>query len=875
MAKLNPLLQKMKRIVIWIGFALLGISGLWGRHISPETAQLVALNVFQGRWTGYFGSTEVKSVQTVREQGLEVIHIVNMWPEGCVLVSADDRVRPILAILPEGKYQRENLPPNLAFWLQEYARQIHHVIQHGIPSTPEIDAEWKAALSKPPLLASANPLLPPLPAPVVGPLLSTTWNQTCYYNADCPADGGGSCGRVYTGCGATAMAQVMKYHAWPATGLGSHSYTPSGYPLQSANFGATTYNWAVMPNNVTAANPAVAQLMSHCGITVNMQYSISSSDCFFSDLPQSLRQYFRYSLSANAEGKIFYSDPAWNAMLRTELDAARPMLYSGSIHFWVCDGYGLAPDLYHMNWGWGGLYNGWYALNNLNPGSLTFSNTGAVVGIKPVGPFEVEGNMASFSTGGGSVNFEVASDSDWVATASAPWFSFSVAGGTAGYFMAQVSAIANPTWASRSGFVALSRGSLRDTIWVDQDPIIPILGLSPDPIVEGSAGGSRTITVGCDSNWVVTFADPWLGYTPSAGFGNGSISLTIANNPGAGSRSGIVVVTRGGLTDTLHVNQDGTSAFWCVPALGPPTAVGATRVQVKTLDRTSAVSEGYVLATDSTILRLDSTYSLRVTFSGSVAPAVWIDWNQDGDFFDAGEAIVAPGGVWYPSFGGTKTVAFTIPSTATLGQTRMRVYVKTFPSPTLGPCEVTNVGDIEDFNIYIQNTTPLDWSPFPLVLLNDRELPVLKWEWPIRQVPVQFEVQRQQSDTWESLAQLPPINLEWLPESGISPEHYRIQALMPDGSLLRSNAVAVSAQELSFQLFPNPIISGNPFQIRLSKSSKQVDFRVWDAGGRMLRQDRMQNIIEWQCPTTGWGTGMYWIEVVSDGSRIIRKLLVN
>jgi hypothetical protein len=822
------------------------------------------MHVFLAQHPQALAHVDVASVHVQRLQKLPVIYAVNFQQGGFALVSADDCVRPVLGLCYQGKYDPAIHVDGLD-WLQaEWALQIQHIVSNKIPATPEIAGEWVRWQSDAFTQSACDdgPMASYLPPIIVSPLLGTTWNQGCYYNADCPADGGGSCGRVWTGCGATAMAQSMKYHAWPATGVGSHSYTPPSYALQSANYGATTYNWGAMPAAVSAANPAVAQLMHQCGVALDMNYGTTESTCYFTSLSDAMKRYFRYSLSTQGRSKLMYTDAQWDVVLRTELDASRIVPYNGGAHIWVCDGYQTSPDLYHMNWGWGGTYNGYYAQNSLNPGSLTFATVSCIVGMQPVGAFEVEGDSAVFGENAGTATVEVAGDSNWTAAASVAWIGVSLGGGAEGYFQPVISVAANPGYPERTGFVAFQRGLLHDTVWVRQAGITPRLSVSPTPIAEGAAGGSRTLSVNCDSAWVVTFADAWISYAPGSGVGNGSVGITIASNPGAGLRTGTIVFTRGSIARTVTINQDGTSAFWCVPVLGTPAAVGATNVNVKTINRTSSISEGYVLAPDSTILKRDSTYTIRVTFSGSVAPAIWADWNQDGDFFDASEAIVAPSGSWYPTFGGTKTTTFAVPATAVLGQTRLRVYVKTFSGgPTTGPCATASVGDIEDYNIYIQPSTTLPADEFVLAL--DADESTLRWTWDSPAHVQQFEVQWEQDGQWQALAMVDGRDDHWQRADGLAAGRYRVAALLVDGQRTYSNVVEQRRSDLDapIHISPNPVAVGSSFRLHFPSSSDATTLRIWDTHGRLVRTDALADVGLCYVSTDGWAAGTYLLQV--------------
>jgi len=250
-----------------------------------------------------------------------------------------------------------------------------------------------------PLLLRALPWLISLvcltPASVsaqVSPLLNTAWDQTCYYNDSCPPDPAAPpnlCGRVWVGCVATTMGQVMRYHAWPPQGVGSHSYTSIHYGLQSADFGNTFYDWSQMPSLLNQASPEVARLLYHCGVSVNMNYHLLGSGAMTSTAGNALKTYFDYDSGLALHFAASYSPSAWNALLKSELDSARPVIYrseqsgGGAGHAWVIDGYDAA-GLYHSNWGWGGYYNGYYNLSALTPNLNNFNqNQGALIGIKP------------------------------------------------------------------------------------------------------------------------------------------------------------------------------------------------------------------------------------------------------------------------------------------------------------------------------------------------------------------------------------------------------------------------------------------------------------------------------------------------------------
>ncbi len=206
----------------------------------------------------------------------------------------------------------------------------------------------------------------------------------------CPEDFDGPCERTYAGCVATAMAQVMFYYKYPLQGTGSHSYNDYPYGYQSANFGNTTYSWNSMENQIMGYNnPAIAELLYHCGVSVNMNYGPDGSSASSSYVVSALINYFNYSPSIDLVHRDSYTDSEWKNILIENLDNKIPLYYDGYDedqwvgHAFVCDGY-QNEDYFHFNWGWSGYYNGYFYLDNLNVGGSNFSSwQGAIIYIYP------------------------------------------------------------------------------------------------------------------------------------------------------------------------------------------------------------------------------------------------------------------------------------------------------------------------------------------------------------------------------------------------------------------------------------------------------------------------------------------------------------
>lgn len=396
----------MNAFYVSLGLSCLLAGSLSARPIPESTAASVARHFYQTtakgaalrdqlRLDNVYSSMARLHAEDAEETALFHIYTINE-NQGFVIVAADDAVSPILAYSEEGGFDADRIPQNVEKWLEQYEQEISYVISHSLPSDRVIEEQWANWLS-------AAPELPAGSRQGVNPLVTTKWDQGGYYNDLCP---GGS----VTGCVATAMAQVMKYWNHPAQGTGFHSYNEDDYGTLSANFGGTAYNWTSMPNVVSSPNTAVATLMYHCGVSVDMNYSPSGSGAYTCDVLDALTTYFGYNSSTiQCRYRSDYSEADWINVLKAELNAGRPIQYagtgSGGGHSFVCDGYDN-NNFFHFNWGWGGSSDGYFSVNALNPGSLGTgggtggfnSNQRAITGIQPVGGGSTTAAMSLYSS---------------------------------------------------------------------------------------------------------------------------------------------------------------------------------------------------------------------------------------------------------------------------------------------------------------------------------------------------------------------------------------------------------------------------------------------------------------------------------------------
>lgn len=331
---------------------------------------------------------------------------------GFILVAGDDRIQPVLGYGLQGQaFSVADMPDHVADWLLMYRDQIAAAIAQRTEPGPET-AEWWHRLRN-----GLEPAEDLALTSTVNPLVAAKWDQSPHYNALAPFDNSFN-QRTVAGCVATAMAMIMKYWNYPANGTGFHSYTHEKYGLQSANFGATSYNYAAMPNSVNSPNAQVATLMYHCGVAVDMMfgvgatggsgaYVISAKSPVQHCAEYAFRTYFGYKPSLQGVERASYSQTQWINLLKSELDASRPVYYagfgSGGGHAFLCDGYD-ANNFFHFNWGWSGNFDGYFTVNALNPSGVGTGggsggyNSGqqAIVGLEPITQSDPDPGPSSF-----------------------------------------------------------------------------------------------------------------------------------------------------------------------------------------------------------------------------------------------------------------------------------------------------------------------------------------------------------------------------------------------------------------------------------------------------------------------------------------------
>ena len=268
--------------------------------------------------------------------------------DGMMLLSADSEAEPLLGWTDEPS--TGEIPPSLQYMMDFWSGEIEQLRAGQV-------------------IRTANAPTPDFAA--IAPICTTRWNQNAPFNNLCPKVGTTA---TYTGCVATAMAQVLKTYNYPATGYGTNSYSWNSTTL-SLDFSTITFDWENMldgysTSDTGTAADAVAQLMYACGIAANMSYGTGSSGATTTAMAAGLVRNFGFHSDLSVERRNWYTLTEWQTMIHGVLASGHPVFYTGSNdssgHAFVIDGYS-SDGYFHLNWGWGGASDGYFRLSALDP----------------------------------------------------------------------------------------------------------------------------------------------------------------------------------------------------------------------------------------------------------------------------------------------------------------------------------------------------------------------------------------------------------------------------------------------------------------------------------------------------------------------------
>ena len=377
----------MKKVLLLLLAYILVMLSVDAAPVGRQQAQTIAHQFLSERGVAVMQlRSAAKNLAKAKADGWQPYYVFNNGQNGgFVIVSGDDSAPSVLGYSYSGSFGEENIPENILSWLDNYAGQMEVLKENRQPLKLAKQGEVEQSRIS------------------ISPLVMSHWNQYAPYFNNTPTINGTHC---LTGCVATAFAQVMKYYEWPKT----YTTVVPGYKWRGNvldDLNPITFNWQNMLydyqgginanagcNDSQPYQSAVAQLMLYCGYAVEADYNTGSTEAASSNIPSAMKNYFGYEGNIKSLSRSNFSNAEWDDLIYNEIYNGRPVIYSGRNsgggHAFICDGYG-ENGYFHINWGWGGMSDGYYLLSILEPGkqgaggtnSGYSQNQSAIVGIQP------------------------------------------------------------------------------------------------------------------------------------------------------------------------------------------------------------------------------------------------------------------------------------------------------------------------------------------------------------------------------------------------------------------------------------------------------------------------------------------------------------
>jgi hypothetical protein len=331
---------------------------MFATPVDIEQARIVAANLYPQ-----------KTLATC-EQLYDHLYLSTFENGGFILSSADNGFPAILAYSENAPLDQDN--PAFDDFCKQYNKEIN-ALRSG---ERIVHSDWNKA--------KTGNLNKPIITSEVQPLISSTWDQSPYYNAKFPyfVLPTHENEKAYVGCVAVVMGQLMNYYEHPQKGYGKRwYYSESTDSLLSAWYDTTDYDYENMPDSLCTRSGSltayadqvkdVSLFLYQCAVSVEMELQPDGSSSSYDDMMYALISHFDFGTAMFQKEKADTTDEGWKNMIKQELDAGRPLPYRGQGtggHAFLLDGYQTTTSTYfHFNWGWGGAYDGWFLLSALNP----------------------------------------------------------------------------------------------------------------------------------------------------------------------------------------------------------------------------------------------------------------------------------------------------------------------------------------------------------------------------------------------------------------------------------------------------------------------------------------------------------------------------
>lgn len=261
---------------------------------------------------------------------------------GFVILSADDQKEILVGYSSSGKLEPDKIPEALNF-----------LINNGSCNHPPYYVKDAAAIS---------------------PILTTKWSQNAPYNNSMPIQYGEPC---LVGCVGTAISQVINYYRFPDRPTGTADYYwANGISNYTVDLSEYTFDFNNIIDDYQTGNPTDAQIkamndLMYCSATaVDSNWGTTVTTASSKLIPERMKRHFNYSEEACRISSEYFTIAEWSQLLYSQLSKGIPVLISANKtdssigHEFICDGYD-GNGYFHINWGWGGNYDGFYNIASL------------------------------------------------------------------------------------------------------------------------------------------------------------------------------------------------------------------------------------------------------------------------------------------------------------------------------------------------------------------------------------------------------------------------------------------------------------------------------------------------------------------------------
>ncbi len=625
------------RFLLSLVFTFLCGLGLQANMVDVNTAKTVGLNFYKLNSQLKNAETPLANLRYTRRSINNSIdfYVFEIKPVGFVIVTADDNLEPVIAYSTESDFHSDFAKVGVKDWMNNTSKKIAYARQQESKADARISNLWSSYLQGlTPGSAKGNP---------VNPLLTTKWNQEPFYNQLCPTNTTDN-QQCVTGCVATAMAQIMKFWNFPPTGTGSYSYSDAtpyyahNYGTQSADFAETTYSWPTMTTSISSANPAVATLMYHCGVAVAMDYGDDKEGGSGAAVLQAEAGYGRPCAQMAFQTYFFYDASTIKGVAASSYTAgAWTSLLEAELTAGRPIQYeGQDPGVGGHSWVCDGVdANGMF---HMNWGWGGYEN----------GFYSLSGlSVAGVNFNSSEAALIGIQPGTYVAPCNAP------VGLTAS--VAATSASLNWTAVSEATGYTLQYKSGLDTGWATitniYSPSYSLTGLTSCSAYQYKV---QTVCSGGNS-----------AYSAAAPFSTMGCIINYCTSGGTSVNHGFIQGVKLGAINNTSPAGKGYNSF-----------TNLSTDLVHGVSNTITLTPGFT----------DSTYEEYWT--------VYIDYNQNGSFADAGETVATVSGT------GVVTANIIVPSTATLGPTQLRIQMQQGAYQN-NSCGTFNYGDVQDFSVNI------------------------------------------------------------------------------------------------------------------------------------------------------------------------------